>query len=82
VHQVAPVYPAEAQRKGIHGNVVLNALVGKDGHVRSVEKISGNPILAKAAISAVRQWVYEPTLIHGQPVDVHLTVTVSFAPAK
>jgi bla regulator protein blaR1 len=79
VRKVAPVYPAEAQRKGIYGDVVLNALVGKDGRVRSVEKISGNPILAKAAIAAVRQWVYEPTLIHGEPVDVHLTVTVSFA---
>ncbi|MDE3136576.1 MAG: energy transducer TonB [Acidobacteriota bacterium] len=82
VHQVAPDYPAEAQRNGIHGDVVLRALVGKDGHVRSVEKISGNPILAKAAIAAVRQWVYEPTLIHDQPVDVHLTVTVSFAAQK
>ena len=79
VRKVAPEYPAEAQRKGIHGDVVLRALVGKDGHVKSVEKISGNPILAKAAIHAVRQWVYEPTLIHGRPVDVHLTVTVSFA---
>jgi len=82
VRQVAPEYPAEAQRKGIHGDVVLRALVGKDGRVRSVERISGNPILAKAAIAAVRQWVYEPTLIHGEPVDVHLTVTVSFAAAK
>jgi TonB family protein len=79
VHKVAPEYPAEAERKGIHGDVVLRALVGQDGHVKSVEKISGNPILAKAAIHAVRQWVYEPTLIHGRPVDVHLTVTVSFA---
>lgn len=82
VRKVAPEYPAEAQRKGIHGDVVLRALVGKDGHVKSVEKISGNPVLAKAAIKAVRQWVYEPTRIHGRPVDVHLTVTVSFAAAK
>ncbi len=82
VRKVAPVYPAEAQRKGIYGDVVLRALVGKDGRVKSVEKISGNPILAKAAIAAVRQWAYEPTLIHGEPVDVHLTVTVSFAPPK
>jgi TonB family protein len=82
VHQVEPEYPAEAQRKGIHGDVVLRALVGKDGRVKSVEKLSGNPILAKAAIAAVRQWVYEPTLIHGQAVDVHLTVTISFAAQK
>ena len=82
VRQVAPDYPAEAQRKGIHGDVVLRALVGQDGRVKSVERISGNLILAKAAIHAVRQWVYEPTLIHGEPVDVHLIVTVSFAPPK
>jgi TonB family protein len=79
VHKVAPDYPADAQRKGIHGDVVLRALVGKDGRVKSLDLVSGNPILAKAAVAAVRQWVYEPTLIHGEPVDVHLTVTVSFA---
>jgi TonB family protein len=82
VHKAAPEYPAEAERKGIHGDVVLNALVGKDGRVKSVEKISGNPILAKAAMAAVRRWVYRPMLIHGEPVDVHLMVTISFAPQK
>lgn len=79
VHQVAPVYPAAAKRKGIHGKVVLRALVGKEGHVLSLQRVSGNPILAKAAIAAVRQWVYRPTVVHGKPVDVHLTVTVNFA---
>ncbi len=82
VRQVPPVYPAEAARKGIHGKVVLRVLVGKDGHVKSLSRISGNPILAKAAIAAVRQWTYQPTLLHGEPVDVHLTVTVNFAPPK
>lgn len=79
LRQVPPVYPAEAARKGIHGKVVLRALVGKNGHVESLSRISGNPILVKAAMAAVRQWVYRPTLIHGKPIDVHLTVTVNFA---
>jgi TonB family protein len=82
VHRVSPVYPADAARKGIHGNVVLRVLVGKDGHVKALSRVSGNPILAKAAIEAVRQWVYKPMLIHGEPVDVHMTVTVHFAPPK
>lgn len=82
VHQVPPAYPAEAARKGIHGDVVLRVLVGKDGRVKSLSRISGDPALAKAAIKAVRQWVYEPVLIHGKPVDVHLTVTVHFALPK
>lgn len=82
VHEVAPIYPPAARRKGIHGNVVLRVLVAKDGRVETCERISGNPLLAKAAIAAVRQWVYEPTRIHGKPVEVHLTVTVAFAPSK
>jgi TonB family protein len=82
VHQVPPVYPAEAERKGIQGNVVLRVLVGKDGHVKSLSRISGNPILAKAAIKAVRQWVYKPMLVHGERLDVHMTVTVHFALPK
>ncbi len=79
VRQVAPVYPAAAEQKGIHGKVVLRALVGKDGHVLKLSRVSGNLILAKAAIAAVRQWVYRPTLVDGEPVDVHMTVTVNFA---
>lgn len=82
VHQVPPLYPAEAAQKGIQGNVVLRVLVGKNGHVKSLSRISGNPMLAKAAIAAVRQWVYQPTLIHGKPVKVHLTVTVHFTLPK
>lgn len=82
IRRVAPVYPPEAERKGIHGDVVLRVVVGKDGRVKSLERVSGNPILAKAAIAAVRQWVYEPTRIHGEPVEVHLTVTVAFSAPK
>lgn len=82
VHEVAPAYPAEAARKGIHGDVVLRLLVGKNGHVKSLSRVSGNRVLAKAAIAAVRQWVYKPTVIGGRPVDVRVTVTIHFAPRK
>jgi protein TonB len=54
------------------------AVIGTDGEVHSLEVLSGNPILAQAALAAVRQWRYRPTLLSGQPVEVETQITVNF----
>jgi protein TonB len=77
--QVKPVYPADAKEARIQGVVILEALIGRDGSVNEVKAISGHPMLQQAAIDAVSQWKYKPTLLNGQPVEVVTTVTVNFA---
>jgi protein TonB len=75
---VSPVYPDIAVRANVHGNVVLECTVSPLGRVTSVTIVKGIPLLDKAAIEAVKQWVYTPTLKDGIPVPVILTVTVQF----
>ncbi|MGH9787439.1 MAG: energy transducer TonB [Candidatus Acidiferrales bacterium] len=78
IHRVEPEYPRLAKLAGIQGDVVLEALLDKDGRVRNVEVKSGPTMLTEAAREAVSQWVYEPTYLNGQPYPVLLTVTVEF----
>ncbi|HZP34830.1 MAG TPA: TonB family protein [Candidatus Acidoferrales bacterium] len=78
VSRVEPVYPEDAKREGIEGTVELRATVGKDGTVQNVEIVSGPPLLAAAAVNAVRQWQYRPTLIGDQGVQVVRDITVVF----
>ena len=78
IHDVAPQYPSEAGRARIEGTVVLMALIGKDGSVHDVQVESGLPILAQAAIDAVRQWRYRPYVIDGEPVEVDSRITINF----
>jgi periplasmic protein TonB len=81
IKSVPPIYPPEARAKGIQGKVTLHVIIGKDGSVRQVEAISshpGHPLLVKAAIDAVRQWKYRPTLLNGEPVEVDTTIDVTF----
>lgn len=73
-----PVYPVLARQSGIQGVVVLHAIIDRDGRVSELRVISGHPLLVKAAIDAVNQWRYQPTLLNGQPVEVETTITVSF----
>lgn len=77
-HQVAPVYPLLAKQARIRGVVHFNILVDKDGRVTNVELVSGHPLLVQAALDAVRQWRYKPTLLNGQPVQVATQVDVNF----
>lgn len=79
VKKVQPEYPAEAREKGIEGIVKLLVIVGKDGSVTVQNVVEGAPLLSPAAIDAVRQWRYKPTLVDGQPVDVQMTIEVTFA---
>ncbi len=75
---VAPVYPAIAQSARVEGTVEIEALIGEDGKVRNVKLLSGKPLLNEAALTAVRQWVFSPTRLNGEPVAVIMTVTVVF----
>lgn len=78
IHDVAPQYPAEAGRARVEGAVVLLATIGTDGCVKDVRVESGLPILAQAAIDAVKQWRYKPYMIDGEPVEVDSRITVNF----
>ena len=78
IYRVEPGYPPLAQQAHIQGVVVLTALIDKGGNVQSLQLVSGHPLLARAAIDAVKQWRYKPFLLNGQPLEVETTVTVSF----
>ncbi len=78
VKQVIPVYPQLAKITRTSGVVRLVGIIGKDGTIRNLQLISGHPLLAKAAIEAVRQWVYQPTLLSGEPVEVICPIDVNF----
>jgi len=76
---VAPIYPPPAQQARIDGAVTIEALIGEDGKVRNAKVIQGKPMLSDAALTAVRQWVFTPTRLNGEPVAVIMTVTVVFS---
>lgn len=78
VRDVAPTYPPEAGRARIEGTVVLLAVIAKDGTVRDVRVESGLPVLAQAAIDAVKQWRYKPYLLNGEPIEVDSQITINF----
>lgn len=78
VAQPQPVYPALARQARIQGNVVLHAIIDKDGRVGQLEVVSGHPLLVQSALDAVKQWRYQPTQLNGDPVEVDTTITVSF----
>jgi protein TonB len=82
VKRVPPVYPPIAVNAQIEGVVILEATVGRDGRVEDVTVLRSVPLLDKAAIDAVRQWVYAPLLLNGQTERFVLTVTVSFGLAS
>jgi periplasmic protein TonB len=75
---VPPVYPAIAQQAGVEGVVILEATIDVDGRVRDVRVLRSVPLLDQAAIDAVLQWRFTPTLLNGVPVPVIMTVTVNF----
>jgi protein TonB len=78
LQQTRPLYPPLARQARIQGNVVLHAIIDKDGKVAQLEVISGHPLLVQSALDAVRQWRYKPTLLNGDPVEVDTTITVTF----
>jgi len=78
VSRTDPTYPEEAERQHIDGTIKLRAFVGKDGTVENVEVMSGPPLLASAAVSAVRHWRYKPTLLGDHPIEVAQDITIVF----
>ncbi|HXT70188.1 MAG TPA: energy transducer TonB [Vicinamibacterales bacterium] len=79
IKDVKPVYPEEAQRAGVQGIVIIETVIGTDGTVQQAQVLRPVPILDKAALDAVMQWRYTPTLLNGEPVEVIMTVTVTFS---
>ncbi len=79
VRRVQPNYPPLARQARIQGQVVLHAVISKDGSITGLTLISGHPMLAPAAIDAVKQWKYKPYLLNGEPVEVDTEVLVNFS---
>ena len=78
VNQVTPVYPPLARQARISGIVRLEAVIGRDGRIKSLHVAGGHPLLVQAAIEAVEKWVYQPTLLNGEPVEVLTQIEVNF----
>ena len=78
VHQVRPVYPAEAKRKHIEGTVTFRVLITKSGEIRDVEVLKGDPLLIPAARSAVEQWRYSPCIINSEAVEIRTSLDINF----
>ena len=75
---MAPVYPDLAVKARLQGVVILECQIDVRGRVAEAKVLRGNPLLTDAAVEAVRQWVYTPTLVNGVPVPVLMVVTVTF----
>ncbi|HEX6823956.1 MAG TPA: TonB family protein [Candidatus Sulfotelmatobacter sp.] len=78
VRKVPPQYPPLARQARIQGTVILQATISKEGSIENLQLISGHPMLAPAAIEAVKQWKYKPYLLNGEPVEVETQVQVNF----
>jgi protein TonB len=79
IKKVTPNYPQLAKQARIQGSVVLQAEISKEGTIQNLQLISGHPMLAPAAIEAVKQWRYKPYLLNGEPVAVETQVVVNFS---
>src|ERR1041385_6333871 len=78
IRQPKPVYPPLAKQARIQGTVKLSAVIAKDGTIQQLEVISGHPLLVPAALEAVKQWVYQPTLLNTEAVEVVTQIDVNF----
>jgi periplasmic protein TonB len=78
IRQPKPQYPPLAKQARIQGTVRFNAVIGRDGQIANLTLASGHPLLVPAATEAVRQWVYQPTTLNGEPVEVVTQIDVNF----
>jgi protein TonB len=78
VRRIEPVYPHIAIQLHREGRVELHAIIATDGSIQSLEVVSGDPLLIRSALDAVREWRYRPTLLNGQPVEVDTYITVVY----
>jgi periplasmic protein TonB len=79
IRKVQPAYPALARSARVQGIVVLQAMISKQGTIENLRILTGHPMLAPAAVEAVRQWRYRPYILNGEPVEVETQITVNFA---
>lgn len=78
VNQPKPQYPPLARQARIQGTVRFTAIIGVDGRIQNLTLVSGHPLLVPAAQAAVKEWVYQPTLLNGEPVEVVTQIDVNF----
>jgi TonB family protein len=78
VYQPRPMYPPDAKASRVQGKVSMTAVIGKDGTIKKLDVIAGDSLLVQSALDAVRQWVYEPTLLNGEPVEVQTQIDVNY----
>ena len=78
IRKVQPNYPPLARQARIQGSVVLQAQISKQGTIENLQLVSGHPMLAPAALEAVKQWRYKPYFLNGEPVEVETQITVNF----
>lgn len=78
IRRVEPVYPPLARTARIQGSVVLEAIIGQDGTMQHLQVLSGHPMLAPAAVEAVRQWRYRPYILNEEAIEVETQITVNF----
>jgi periplasmic protein TonB len=79
VHKILPVYPPLARTARIQGQVVLQAVISKQGVIENLKVLAGHPMLVPAAKEAVRQWRYRPYILNNEPVEVETQITVNFS---
>jgi len=78
IRKIQPVYPQLAKQARVQGSVHFTAIIGKDGTIQNLQLIGGHPLLVQAAQDAVKQWLYKPTLLNGDPVEVVTQIDVNF----
>jgi len=78
IKDVPAVYPPIAREAGVSGVVIIETKIGADGFIEDARVLKSIPLLDEAALDAVRQWQFEPTLLNGRPVPVMMTTTVNF----
>ncbi len=78
IRKVIPLYPTLARQARVSGTVELVGIIAKDGTIQQLQVVSGHPLLVKAALDAVHQWIYSPTLLNGQAVEVIAPISVHF----
>jgi protein TonB len=78
IRKVTPVYPPLAKQARVQGTVRFTAIISKDGTIQQLQLVSGHPLLVQAAQDAVKQWLYKPTLLNGEPVEVVTQIDVNF----
>ena len=78
VFRVNPIYPPDAKANRIQGAVVIEVIIGKDGAIQNINSVTGPEILQQSALDAIRQWIYKPYVLNGQPVEVQSTITINY----